>query len=197
MKKIIITMITVFMAVISTGRRENDTLVALSGGLADSVLRFHIIANSDSKEDQELKLKVRDNIAQMVAEDINNEGIDSKDKAEEYVRANINKYTLAAEKVIQSEGYSYTACGSVGKSWFPVKIYGNYIFPEGEYDAFRIFIGKAEGKNWWCVLFPSLCMVDEAYQITEGYENEPIDGSDSSENIKFGFRIVEWIRDMW
>lgn len=197
MKKIFITIIAVLISIISLNNTKKDTLVTLDSNIAESVFRFHIIANSDDESDQQLKLKVRDSVAKTVAHDMKNMGIQSKEEAQNYIKNNIDKYTNEARQVIRSEGYSYTAEGSIGKSWFPVKIYGNYIFPEGEYDAFRLSIGKAEGKNWWCVLFPSLCMVDESYQITEGSETDTLQKDCDRENVKFRLRIVEWIQDMW
>ncbi len=197
MKKIFITIAAAVIAIACIAGTKNNTLVALDSGIADSVLRFHIIANSDTEEDQKLKLTVRDSVAAAVADDMKKQGIDSKEEAQRYVENNIDRYTKKAEQVILNEGYSYEIKGSVGKSWFPVKIYGNYIFPEGEYDAFRLCIGKAEGKNWWCVLFPSLCMADEAYQVMEGSDIQSKNEPCGDENIKFRLRIVEWIQDMW
>ena len=98
--------------------------------IADDVLRFHIIANSDDKEDQKLKIAVRDAVAKEVANDLRAQNINDKINAQEYVQNNMNKYVNEAYKVIRDNGYSYSVTGTVGRWWFPVKIYGSYIFPE-------------------------------------------------------------------
>ncbi len=198
MKKVCAAVICMLFIVCVMGNisygRENNELVSLDKSIADDVLRFHIIANSDNQEDQELKFAVRDAVAGKVAGDLKSQGINDKKNAQAYVQNNMNKYINEAYRVIRDNGYSYSVTGTVGRWWFPVKIYGSYIFPEGEYDAVRLMIGKAEGKNWWCVLFPSLCVVDDAYQVMpEDEENE----KDEGENVKIKFRIVEWIKDMW
>ena len=197
MKKIFMTLTVLLLTVIGLKGENENTLIPLDNGISKSVLRFHIISISDTEEDQKLKLKVRDCVSESIANDLRKNNINSKSEAQEYVTNNIDRYTGEAGQIIEKAGYSYKVAGSVGRSWFPVKIYGNYIFPEGEYDAFRLRIGKAEGKNWWCVLFPSLCMVDESYQVVEGSENDILEDKGDNENVKFSFRIVEWIKDMW
>lgn len=131
--------------------------------IAEEVLRFHVIANSDSKEDQELKLKVKETVLAtvrpMLAE------ANSKEEAENIVLANMNEIESVADKVIKEEGYFYSSKGVIGKTTFPIKQYGDMVFPAGEYEAFRILLGEAKGKNWWCVMFPTLCYVDEAYDV--------------------------------
>ena len=167
----------------------NTNMEVMSDSVYDEVLRFHVLANSDSDEDQKLKMKVKSVLAGKLAEDMGRAGVDSKDEAWDYVSDNIQYYIDLAQMVIREEGYDYIVTATLGKHWFPVKVYGNCVYPEGEYDAFRILIGEAEGKNWWCVLFPSLCMVDEAYVVPQE--------SDESENVKIRFRIVEWIEELW
>lgn len=193
-------------AIIPKSIAVRGEMTPLDNSIADSVLRFHIIANSDSVEDQKLKLKVKSIVASRISKDMSEQGISSKKQAQNYVKLNMDEYIDIAKQVISDADYNYDVSASLGKCWFPVKVYGDYIFPEGNYDAFRIIIGKGEGKNWWCVLFPSLCMVDESYQVTEMEtspaatpEAEPAQNPDNSseEKRKFKFRIVEWFSDMW
>lgn len=190
--------------------------ITYTDSVADDILRFHIIANSDTQADQRLKLKVRDIVAESVANDLKREGINSKAEAMAYVSLHLNTYIEEAKSVIRDNGYNYAVSADIKKSWFPVKIYGRYIFPEGEYDALKLMIGKAEGKNWWCVLFPSLCVVDEAYQVMPdegGISQETAEcgrtemsghgdtGTETQANedaeVKIKFRFIEWIKDMW
>lgn len=169
---------------------------------SQDVFRLHILANSDADYDQELKLKVKNVVAAKVAKDMSAVGIDSKKEAMKYMSDNSDRYTELAEKVIWEEGYDYSVTATIGKHWFPIKMYGDALYPAGEYDAYRMLIGSAKGKNWWCVLFPSLCMVDEACHVDEDGSNVT-DNNDNSEtvtdtdDIQFGFRIVEWFKDMW
>lgn len=131
--------------------------------IAEEVLRFHVIANSDSEEDQQLKLKVKETVLATVRPML--AGVNSKVEAEKIILANMSEIELAADKVIREEGYSYSSKGVIGKTTFPIKQYGDMVFPAGEYEAFRILLGEAKGKNWWCVMFPTLCYVDEAYDV--------------------------------
>lgn len=173
-----------------------------SEDIAREVLRLHILANSDSDNDQQLKLKVKSAVASAVADDMKNNSVDTKDKALEYMKKNSDRYISLAKDVVASEGYTYDVTATIGRHWFPVKIYGNAIYPEGEYDAYRMLIGSAEGKNWWCVLFPSLCMVDEACHVEDenntGNIQDPAKQYDAgNNNVQFELGIVEWFKNMW
>lgn len=191
-----------------------DNIAVPDNNLYDSVLRFHVLANSDYKEDQRVKLKVKDVVVRSIAKDMKEAGVATKNQACEYVTGNMNRYIEMAEHVLEEEGYSYGVRGELTRCWFPVKIYGDKVYPEGEYDAFRLLIGRAEGKNWWCVLFPSLCMVDEAYMVPEekgqdGDKNSVSAGGEVTEqnvtseqekeenDVKIRLRIVEWLQNMW
>ena len=171
---------------------------------SQDVLRLHILANSDADYDQELKHKVKNVVASKVAKDMSAVGIASKNEAMNYMADNSDRYTKLAQKVITEEGYNYSVTATIGKHWFPIKMYGDALYPAGEYDAYRMLIGSAKGKNWWCVLFPSLCMVDEACHVEEEsmdkdkiQETEEAETGDKADEVRFGFRIVEWFKDMW
>ena len=131
---------------------------AVSEDIAQSVFRLHVIANSDSKEDQDLKYKVRDK----VLEYMNEISMDCSSKEEVILLAEEHKeeFKKIAEDVIKENGYDYTVNISIGNFDFPTKTYGDISLPAGEYDALRIEIGEAKGQNWWCVMFPPLCFVD-------------------------------------
>lgn len=125
--------------------------------LADSVLRLHVIANSDDPADQMLKLTVKDEIVTMMREEFTT--VDYAAEAEELARRRIPAMKDLAEQKIISSGYDYPVKVYVGEYDFPAKSYGNMVFPQGKYQAVRVIIGEGQGKNWWCVLFPPLCMV--------------------------------------
>lgn len=123
--------------------------------LADKVVRLHILANSDSDEDQALKLKVRDVILDRAEEILEN----SKDRreAETALKKSLPELKTIAAKKITQEGYSYPVTAELEETEFPTKEYGQVTLPAGKYLALRIVIGSGEGHNWWCVVFPPLC----------------------------------------
>lgn len=173
---------------------------AVSNNIADSVFRLHVIANSDSKEDQELKLKVRNELLSYM----NIISKDSTNKQEAMKIANEHKeeFKQIAEKVIKKNGYNYNVNVQVGKADFPTKYYGDITLPAGTYDALKVQIGDAKGQNWWCVMFPPLCFVDvstgivpdnskqELKQSLDDEEYALISKTDDNE-ISFKFKIVE------
>lgn len=131
---------------------------SIETALADSVIRLHVIANSDREHDQALKLKVRDAILKEFGSSLDTyEGIDYS-RAE--IEKNLEQIEKCAKDVIEKNGYDYDVKASLGQSDFPTKTYGNVTLPAGSYEALKVEIGSAQGKNWWCVMFPPLCFVD-------------------------------------
>ena len=173
---------------------------AVSNNIADSVFRLHVIANSDSKEDQELKLKVRDELLSYM--NIISKDSTSKQEAMQIANEHKEEFIQIAEKVIKENGYNYTVNVQVGKADFPTKYYGDITLPAGTYDALKVQIGDAKGQNWWCVMFPPLCFVDvstgivpdnskqELKQSLDDEEYALISKTDDNE-ISFKFKIVE------
>ncbi len=120
------------------------------------VLRLHIVANSDSEADQKLKLKVRDRVLELEKELWQN--AETKEEAITEVNAHLDYILEEAQRVVTENGYSYTVSGEVTLCSFPTKEYETFTLPAGNYDALKIKIGRGEGKNWWCVLFPEICL---------------------------------------
>lgn len=137
----------------------------LQESIAGKVLRFHVLANSDSNIDQTLKLKVRDAVGAQMAEMLS--GADSLAECEQLVAANIGKIERTAERVIAGEGYTYTVDAFLQEVSFPVKVYGDYTFPAGEYEALEVVIGAGEGHNWWCVMYPNMCFSGSVYEVVD------------------------------
>lgn len=125
--------------------------------LYSRVLRLHVIANSDDPADQALKIEVKNAVVKMMNREFDN--LDNAQEARRKAIQDIPQIKKAAEQMIASRGYDYPVQVSVGDSQFPSKTYGNLVFPPGKYQAVRVIIGEGQGKNWWCVLFPPLCMV--------------------------------------
>ena len=122
----------------------------------ENVLRLHVLANSDSEDDQELKLKVRDTIIEYTQSIFDN--CESKEEAQQCLSENLEQIKYIAQNTVYSNGYSYPVSVALGEEQYPTKNYESCCFPAGEYTSLRIMIGKSEGQNWWCVLFPPLCL---------------------------------------
>ena len=151
--------------------------------IRQNVLRMHVLANSDSEEDQELKLKVRDRLLKETEELFASS--ETKEDAENAAKEQIEYLEAAARDEILKNGYSYDVRIEIGKAWFDTRHYGEITLPAGNYEAVNVYIGKADGKNWWCVMFPQLCLpaasgdelsevlTEEQTNITQGdYEVE-------------------------
>lgn len=169
--------------------------------IANSVFRLHVIANSDSKEDQDLKYKVRDNLLEYMNTICGN--CKTKDEAIALVEANKEEFKKIAENTIKEEGYSYSVNINIGNFEFPTKNYGDISLPAGYYDALRVEIGEAKGQNWWCVMFPPLCFVDissgvipneskEVMKDNLSEEEYALVSDDSSTEINFKFKLLEF-----
>ena len=168
-KYILLLIVSVLFLLLSAYSYVN----AVSNNLADSVFRLHVIANSDSKEDQELKYKVRDKLIEYMNTLTND--INSKEEVIEIAKAHLEDFKEIAQNVVKENGYNYDVNVEIGNFSFPTKTYGDISFPAGFYDALKVEIGKAEGQNWWCVMFPPLCFVD----VTSGVVPE-----ESKENLE-------------
>ena len=156
-------------------RADAAERTALQMHLAQEVLRFHVLANSDSEEDQALKLQVRDAVLGYMEENMPEE--ESADAAKDWVREHIDGIEDVSRSVIAQEGADYPVSAAVTTCWFPDKSYGDVTFPAGNYEALRIEIGEARGHNWWCVLYPGLCFMDTVNAVV------PDEGKEKLKNV--------------
>ncbi len=170
--------------------------------IADSVFRLHVIANSDSDEDQNLKYKVRDNLLAYMNDICKN--CTTKQEAINLVEKNKDTFKQIALDTIKQNGYSYDVNINIGNFEFPTKQYGDISLPAGFYDALRIEIGEAKGHNWWCVMFPPLCFVDITSGVVPEDSKESLENSLSEEEfalisnqsdsqIQFKFKLLEFL----
>ena len=141
------------------------TTARAQGELADRVIRIHVIANSDSPEDQRLKLEVRDAVLELVAEA--GEGIETPEEMCRALTPRLPELEELGETVLREQGCMADVTATLTECWFPTKDYGAFSFPAGEYTALRLVIGEGEGENWWCVAFPPLCVGAAAESIEE------------------------------
>ena len=202
------------LSIIIIKDRKHARFNEIQESIASELLRFHVIANSDSKEDQSLKLVVKDEITQKLKPLL--EDVNSLEEARLVLSDNLVFMEDLANEVIRSNGYKYTAKASIESSYFPLKVYGDLALPPGEYEALRIQLGKAEGKNWWCIMFPPLCFVDSTYTLVpdeskeqlqyvltqEEYDEILIDKETKDEEdgdipIKVKFKIFTFLNDLF
>lgn len=135
-------------------------LIIISGvkkdsGVYSKTLRFHVLANSDSEEDQNLKLAVKDAVILRISDGLNQ--CKTKEEAENYILENKTEIEATAEAVVAAHGKEHAVNLTLTKEYYPRRTYGDVTLPAGEYDSVRILLGEAEGRNWWCVLFPQVC----------------------------------------
>ena len=152
--------------------------------LAERVIRLHVIANSDSQEDQELKLAVRDRVLAQVQE-LYPEGA-GLEEVKEALEGHLNLLAAAGRQAVEEAGRDQPVTAQLTDCWFPTKEYEGFALPAGSYTALRVTIGEGEGQNWWCVAFPPLCLgaasqtVEEAAQA--GYFSQEQRGLITGEN---------------
>lgn len=199
-----IVVLFILTAVLMVFYRRSMAEQRIQKNIAKEVLRLHVVANSDSGEDQDLKLKVKETIVTYLRGAMADAG--SVEEAREEVQRRLPEIEEIAEEKMQAEGYDYEAAAVLGECYFPVKEYGDLTFPAGEYEALRVKIGDSAGKNWWCVMYPTLCFVDSTYQVVPEESKERLKENlteeefnsllDSGDNVQYSSGVIEWIRDM-
>lgn len=154
--------------------RVDAKMSATQQSLAKEVFRFHVLAHSDSEEDQAVKLKVRDAVIAYMKESMAQKLKEEPDAeaTKEWAKKHLRELEEVADQVLRKEGYAYTSRASVEVCYFPDKRYGDIVFPQGNYEALRIRLGDAKGHNWWCVLYPNLCFTNATCAVVseEGKE---------------------------
>ena len=166
--------------------RETASVINGQGEL----IRLHVLANSDNPEDQSLKIKVRDAVIAYLSPYLSQ--VSTADEARNIIYVHKDKIIQVAQTVINDTGHSYFARVQLGLFDFPVKSYGSLVLPAGKYEAVRIMLGKAEGKNWWCVLFPPLCFIDAAnataLPVTGGAD---LKNAGQPQKVEYKWKVIE------
>ena len=169
--KIITAVISVgIMAVLAFWLADDIKVMGMQQNLSEEIFRFHVLANSDSDEDQSLKIAVKDHVVAYMRSRIPDAG--SMSETKQWAKKHLSDIETEAGKVIREKGYDYKVNAEVRKCEFPDKTYGDLTFPAGVYEALRITIGNGRGQNWWCVLYPNLCFLDSVHAVVpeEGKE---------------------------
>jgi stage II sporulation protein R len=170
--------------------------------LYDKVVRLHVLARSDSEQDQALKLKVRDAVLAYCAEALSD--CETREDAEKRLSGMIDTLTEIADKTVKDEGFDYAASVTLGKEQYPRRQYDGLCFPRGEYLSLRVILGEGEGQNWWCVLFPTLCLGSASAKeqketfISAGFTagQYKIITENTGVNYKIKFKCLEWLQDL-
>lgn len=192
--------IAIFIASVILGTFAYSNLVQKS--ISEKVIRFHVVANSNSEFDQKLKLKVRDKVLETISNDISK--AQNTDDARKILSENFIEIQKVSKDVIEAYGMDYDVNVKISEEKFPFKNYGIINFPAGNYKALKIEIGKACGENWWCVVFPPLCLTDETLSnegkdiLKESLTDEEIDiVMESGENGKVSAKFKLFIVEKW
>jgi len=172
--------------------------------ISSQVVRFHVRANSNSEEDQGIKLKVRDDVLRASEEILSD--CETKEESITVLSNNLKYIEETAQKSVYENGSTEKVSAEIRKEIFPLKRYGSLVFPAGEYTALVIEIGSGKGRNWWCVMFPQLCFIDEC-MITEDenareelsliLEEDEYNAVTGDGKIEVGFKIAEIIKDIF
>lgn len=187
---------------------EASKIDAFSDDYKDKLIRFHVLANSDSEEDQALKLKVRDDVIDYLQPKLKTSK--SIKESEKIILEEKSNLINICENTIRENGYNYDVDIDLGYSKFPTKQYSSVVLPAGEYKSLKILIGNGQGKNWWCVMFPPLCFVDEQNNVInketdqklrevlteEEYELIVEKDNTKVNNLEIKFKIVEIIQKL-
>lgn len=188
---------------INTAFTKNDDLMV--EGISESLIRFHVIANSDSAEDQALKLKVKDGVVDLMEQILS----DSKniDTSRALIIENMDRIQKLAEDIVLENGFTDSIQIDLKQELFPLKKYGDIVLPPGKYEALVIRIGAAQGKNWWCILFPPLCFVDATHGVVDDESKEGLKKvltqeeysqiimtKDEEVDIKVKSKLAKWLQ---
>jgi stage II sporulation protein R len=201
--KIATLLVLVMVIMITAGAVAASYSNKVNEGIADNVIRLHVLANSDSEEDQALKQDVRDVVINYMKDQLKNS--QNLGQTRSIINQNLGRITEIASAEVKRNGKNYKVKCLLGNYPFPTKSYGDVTLPAGQYEALRVVIGKGEGANWWCVLFPPLCFVDATHgtipdsvkeDLKEALTQEEYNlittaDSDNDIPVKVRFKIVE------
>ena len=204
MKKILNFSLLIFLLFLYVFISAQGYVTAVSTNLSKAVFRLHVIANSDTDEDQALKLKVRDSLLNYMNQLCSN--CFTKEDAISIANEHKADFQKIAEQTVIENGYNYSVKINIDNFYFPTKNYGDITLPAGLYDALRIELGEAKGQNWWCVMFPSLCFIDISSGIVDDTAKENLKENLEEESytvisdhkksdIKFKFKLIEFFAE--
>ena len=203
-KKYVYIAFALFILVMSWEAQKSETVVA-APAIPQDAIRLRILANSDNTADQWLKREIRDDVVQYIQTNMKN--VDHIETAREWIADHLPQLEQRVQQLTAAHGFSYNVSVDFGEVSFPTKMYGNQVYPAGDYEAVRISIGEASGANWWCVLFPPLCFVDMANadavaagsgqqlsdQRDEETTSEVTQTGAAEEQVEVRFFLLDWL----
>lgn len=193
MKKLIYLFFVFLVLIMSWDISKGDIAIAAqSSVIPDDAIRLRIIANSDTPEDQWIKRKIRDAVTEKISPWVSS--LSSKEEAKIIIQEHLPELEQIVKDTLEQNGFLYEKQPKVelGIVPFPTKLYGQIVYPAGEYETLRISLGNAEGQNWWCVLFPPLCFIDisSGDAVTAQQQNQPIN-LDTTKDVEVRFFLFE------
>jgi stage II sporulation protein R len=207
MKKILCLLISIVIVFAGAFEVSSMKTQAAENDISNKIIRFHVIANSDSLKDQAVKLKVRDDVLSYLTPKL--EKSSSIEESRKILNDNDSQIKKIAEAEIKKCGYNFSVKTELSNENFPIKTYGNITLPQGKYEAYRIIIGSGKGQNWWCVMFPPLCFVDitkgnisyketqkEMLKVLTPEEYSLVDNQNLG-NIKIKFKLLEIFNEIF
>lgn len=201
--KTIILFILFIFFVLTLAKSYSDYIFS---DISNSFLRLHIVANSDSTKDQVVKYQIRDSILHYISPYLKN--AKTKQDAINILENNIDEFYNISDKILKENNINYPVNISIGNFKFPTKDYSSFILPEGKYDALKIELGNSSGQNWWCVMFPSLCLIDSndlfvtnsTFDVLNNNLNSEelsiVTKNESSPDIKIKFKLIELFENL-
>ena len=205
---LILSLVAIISIMTISISKEVKKISNASQDYKDKLIRFHVIANSDSDEDQNLKLKVRDAVINYLQPKLLES--ESIEESELIIKREYSELEKISKNIILQNGYNYDVKIGIDYSEFPTKQYSNVVLPAGEYKALKIIIGEGSGKNWWCVMFPPLCFVDEEKGIIDKDTDDKLrevlteeeynliaqKTSNQTNRVQIKFKIVEIVQNI-
>jgi stage II sporulation protein R len=204
MKKKIAVITIVVLIIVGLVQQTRDETAASKAYSSGELIRFHVIANSNSPSDQAVKYKVRDHLVSALRQELSR--AKSVEEARNIILRDRDKISRLAGQTLHDNGYSYPVSVALGSFQFPTRAYGQLVLPAGRYEALRVVLGDGRGANWWCVLFPPLCFVDIA-KATSGSDaaldlpattsltidnKKEVSRSGDSQTVTLRFRLLDW-----
>lgn len=192
-KCVVLLVLTIFMGLLLFYTYIDDD-TDINRNDHEGIIRLHVIANSDSVRDQQLKLKVRDAV---IAYMDDQDELSTVSETRKHLEGNLDRLETIANGVIAAEGYDYDAEADLGIRYIPEKTYGDMTFPAGNYEALNITLGDGEGENWWCVVFPPLCLLDEGTMTSEDLQlltDEESPGSEAEYQLQLKWKLLELLK---
>lgn len=194
-KKYILTLFILSAGLICWNFYRASETASARDALSTSAIRFHVLANSDSEADQNLKMQVKENVVNYIYD--NTGDFQSVEETKQFITSHDATIKNIAQNTITASGFDYEVTSSFGKQHFPVKTYGDVTFPEGTYTSYTLSIGKGKGHNWWCVLYPPLCFVDASTGVVPDSSKERLQESltDTEYNsiVKYRFKYLTFL----